>query len=102
MEEDRGTGKTTELMEEAVRLLAILPEGQNVYVTGAHTRHLNDLEREFKEAGLVDVVFLAKTSIMYNGALRGRRGILLIDDLQDMTFKEQELITMERDMLGYS
>lgn len=96
--DDRGTGKTTRLVEEAIRLLGELPEGQNVFITGAHSQWLHMLATDFKAAGLVDVVFLSPHQII-RGALRGRRGRLLIDDPWDLTMKQSDILYLEQMLL---
>lgn len=95
---DRGTGKTTRLMEQAVALLATLPEDERVYITGAHTTWLKQLEGDFRSSGLVDVVFITTAQIC-NGALRGRAGVLLIDDLIDMPSDTAAAVLEERNRL---
>lgn len=89
------TGKTTNLMEKVVNILAEIPRGGKVYVTGAHTKWLLELEKEFKAAGLVDVIFIPVGSVV-SGKLRGCRGILLIDDTQDMSLNELDACLEEK------
>lgn len=79
-------GKTTRLMEHAVSELGNLPDGHFVFVTGPHFRWLKTLEHEFKAAGLMGVKFISLDQII-NGGLRGYRGILLIDDEEDIQAK---------------
>lgn len=88
-------GKTTRLMERAVRELGDLPEGQRVYITGPHRRWLRELERAFKKAGLVDVVFFTPEQI-FDGRMRGCRGKLLIDDMEDFHWKDLDRIMAEK------
>jgi hypothetical protein len=90
-----GSGRTTRLIEEAISLLSKMPDGYVVIITGAHPRWLRELEREFKEAGLVDVIFMSPQQII-QGRMRGLRGLLLIDDFQDLPRKEQVYILDEQ------
>lgn len=76
-------GKTTNLVEEAVSLLADMPENAKVYITGAHTRHIRRLRDEFRAEGLKDVEFVTVPQIR-SGYLNGRIGVLLIDDEWDL------------------
>lgn len=92
---DRGTGKTTSLMEEAIAILSELPEDAKVFITGAHSRWLLDLKKDFKEAGLVDVEFYTASRII-QGCLRGQRGILLIDDAWDLSPRDLDYILEEK------
>lgn len=98
MDESPRSGKTTAMMETAVELLGTLPQGANIYITGAHYRWLDDLRREFKHSGLVDVMFFTPRQIL-NGALRGRKGVLLIDDFYDLPFNDALAILEEKIML---
>lgn len=84
-------GRTIRLMEEAIELLGEIPEDHRVYITGAHTRWLLQLEREFKEAGLVDVKFVPVQSVL-DGRLNGLKGVLLTDDFQDLTYEQQKRV----------
>lgn len=92
------TGKTTRLIEEAVMLLADLPETSGVYITGAHPQWLHDLSQSFKMSGLVGVYFFTPSQIR-NGALQGRRGILLIDDFFDLRWEDRQFLLMEKKLL---
>jgi hypothetical protein len=94
-----GTGKTTRIMEEAVSLLADMPEGSYIYITGAHFSWLHALDHDFKSAGLTGVKFFSPRQIM-EGALRGRQGILLIDDFGDLSWKEQDYLVEEQRMMN--
>lgn len=91
-------GKTTNLIEQAIYLISTLPENSKVYITGAHTKWLRRLQVSFKDSGLVDVIFLTPEQII-NGYLRGRRGILLIDDLYDLSYKCQKYLVEEQKCL---
>ena len=97
----RGNDKTTNLFEEAVRLLAELPEGYSVFLTGAHSRWLSELKYRVRRFGLVDVHVFTVEEIKY-GKLRGRRGVLLVDDVMDMSYKDAMEIRSEQAMLFYS
>lgn len=96
--DDRGTGKTTRLIEEAIDILADLPESQRVVVTGAHSRWLHQLEHDFRASGLVGVVFLSPEQIV-NGALRGMKGKLLVDDPWDLPAKLSDTLYLEKRIL---
>lgn len=96
--DDRGIGKTTQLFEHAVDLLGELPETSNVFITGAHNTWLNELRGRVKDSGLEGIVILSPEQIMM-GALRGRRGLLLIDDWADLTWKQRDVLTQEQRVL---
>lgn len=85
----KGDGKTTRLVETALALLAEMQEDEKVFVTGAHVQWLLDLKNRFKETGLVGVEFLTPTQIKY-GALNGKKGVLLIDDMWEL--KEEDRV----------
>lgn len=91
-------GKTTSLMKEAIRLLAEMPENYKVFITGAHPQWLRTLERRFKEANLVDVVFMSAQSVL-DGHLLGRRGALLIDDIMDLPWEMRDQLWQMQDSL---
>jgi len=91
-------GKTTRLIERAIEALGNLKEDQKVYITGPHSQWLNKLECEFKEVGLVDVVFITISQIS-NGYLRGRKGILLIDDFHECFSFDQKMLIEEESYL---
>ncbi len=88
---DSRTGKTSALMEKAVSLLATMDPGERVFVTGAHTMWLKELEKLFKSSGLVDVVFYTPSQIR-QGALIGRVGVLLIDDYEDLKLIDRDFL----------
>ena len=96
---DRITGKTTSLMEEAVDLLATLPEDVKVFITGGHSNWLLRLKREFELSGLVGVEFYTPHQIA-TGCLFGRKGVLLIYDPIDIPHKEFKIIIEEQLRLG--
>jgi hypothetical protein len=96
--EDRGTGKTTRLIEEAIDISGDLPETSTVFVTGAHLRHLISLKRMFHQTGLVGVEFVTVHQIL-TGCLRGRRGVLLVDDFWDLTPSQRVHMTEESRIL---
>lgn len=96
--DDRGTGKTTWLIELAIRNLGHMPETHCVFITGAHLQWLYQLEHDFKATGLVGVVFLSPYQII-NGALRGRKGILLVDDPWDLPAKTNDILWLEKTLL---
>jgi hypothetical protein len=93
--DDRGTGKTTGLIEEAIRLVGEMPETHRVFITGAHSQWLHQLEREFRATGLVGVVFLSPHQIC-RGALRGMKGVLLVDDPWDLPAKVSDTLYLEK------
>ena len=96
--EDRRSGKTTRLMEEAIALLGELPEDCFVFITGPHSRWLFELERAFRDKGLFDVKFLTISQIK-RGNLRGRKGRLLIDDFHDLALEDREILLEEKKIL---
>jgi hypothetical protein len=95
MMENRPSGKTTRLFEDAVNLAATLPESHKIYITGAHTRWLEQLKRDFKGEGLVGVEVMTIPQIL-NGGLRGRKGVLLIDDIRDITSMDLSTLLDEK------
>lgn len=95
---DRGTGKTTRLIEEAISLLADLPEDTNIFITGAHINWIHELNRRFKSSGLPNVIFFTPSQIK-EGALRGRKGILLIDDYIDLSLEDKIILSGEQKRL---
>lgn len=95
---DKRSGKTTQLMEEAVDLLGELPDGYKIFITGAHSKWLFELERAFKDNGLFDVKFLTVSQIK-QGHLRGRKGRLLIDDFHDFSLDDREILLEEKKIL---
>lgn len=94
------SGKTTRIMEEAVDLLGDLPEDCFVFITGAHSKWLLELSKGFKEAGLTDIKFFTVAQIK-NGCLRGRRGVLLVDDVWDLSPEEYLIVNEEQRILRY-
>lgn len=96
--DDRGSGRTTALMEEVVELLGLIPEGYYVFITGAHPTWLFELSQAFKEAGLTHVEFFTVSQIK-NGCLRGRKGRLLIDDEYDIPMKDRMIMWQEQRLL---
>lgn len=90
--------KTTSLIEEAIEKLAEMPETHRVFITGAHPQWLHQLEHDFKASGLIGVVFLSPEQII-NGALRGMKGILLVDDPCDLPAKAHDLLWLEKVIL---
>jgi len=93
---DRGTGKTTRLMEDAINALA---EGYEVVVTGAHPIAVRELEHQFRCAGLVGVHFMSPHQIR-DGKLRGLKPArMLVDDIWDLDPKMRDVIERERMML---
>jgi hypothetical protein len=54
-----------------------------VFITGGHSHWLTELQYRFQKAGLEGVKFFTITQVL-NGDLRGRRGLLLIDDEVDI------------------
>lgn len=97
---DRDIGKTTRLFEKAINILSTLPPEQRVFVTGAHPIFLRELERSFRESGLVDVMFFSVEQIM-RGALDGCRGVLLIDDYADLSIRHMDCINEAQRKLNH-
>src|SRR5687767_8923521 len=95
---DIGSGRTIVLMEEAVELLGLIPEGYYVFITGAHPTWLFKLSHAFKKAGLTHVEFFTVSQIK-NGCLRGRKGCLLIDDEYDIPMKDRMIMWQEQRLL---
>lgn len=91
MDDDRQTGRTTGIFEDAISHLGRLPDDCKVYITGANARWLDYLEREFLKAGLVGIVCLTLGEIRA-GALRGVKGVLLIDDWWHFTLEDQQYL----------
>jgi hypothetical protein len=85
--DDRGTGRTTRLIEQAVDLAA----EADVFVVGAHPNWVRELAAEFRASGLVGVEFLTVDQVR-DGKLRGRRGHLLVDDFDDLPQKDRDLL----------
>lgn len=96
--DDRHSGKTTKIMEEAVELLETLEDDQYVFITGAHSPWLFQLSQEFKAAGLVNVEFYTSSQVIH-GSLRGRNGVLLIDDIGNFSTNERRQLRIEQDLL---
>lgn len=94
----RDEDKTTRIFEQAIYLICDLPEDHKVYITGAHYEWLCDLRRDFKETGLVGVEVITAVQIS-NGYLRGCKGRLLIDDIEDLNHKDLEWLLMEKQIL---
>lgn len=84
-------GKTTELLERAVDLVADLPNDYYVFITTPHSQWLRTLERDFKAAGLIGVRFISIDQIK-DGGLQGYRGKLLIDDFMDISPNDAEKV----------
>lgn len=95
---DRHSGKTTKIMEEAVELLGELEDSHHIFITGAHGPWLFQLSQEFKAAGLVNVEFYTSSQIIH-GCLRGRHGVLLIDDIGDFSTNDRRQLRIEQDLL---
>lgn len=95
---NKGSGKTTQLMEEAIDLLGGLPEDCFVFITGPHSRWLFELERAFRDNGLFDIKFLTISQIK-RGNLRGRKGRLLIDDFHEFSLDDREILLEEKKIL---
>jgi hypothetical protein len=91
----RGTGRTTRLLEEAVRLAA----EDDVWVTGAHARWLRTLGANARAEGLVGVRFVSPHAVC-RGALRGARGVLLVDDEWDLEPATRVRVLEERRRLA--
>ena len=68
-----------ELVGEAAELLEVMPPYAQVFITSGNLEKLLDMESEFDEYGVTDVVFLRADQI-FNGYLRGRCGELLVMD----------------------
>lgn len=98
---DRGTGKTTRIFEQAVKLLGELPPDYFVYITGAHSKWLVELEHRFKNAGLTDCKIVTINQIQ-NGRLRGCKGRLLIDDTKDLSLNDLDMVLAEQKILEHS
>ena len=95
---DQGSGKTTRMFEMVVAKLGELPEDTMVFISGAHTKWLFELEKEFKAAGLTSVAFFTPEQIM-SGKMRGMKGILVIDDFFDLPPEQQEFLLFEKNRL---
>lgn len=91
-------GKTTSLIEEAIYLLGDLPEQYEVFITGAHTNWIHNLAKIFKSEGLFGVRFVSPLEIA-SGFLRGRLGILLIDDASDLSYETLFFLKLEQKRL---
>ncbi len=68
-----------EIVGEAANLLEVMPPYAQVFITGGNLEKLLDMESEFDEYGITDVVFIRADQI-FNGYLRGRCGHLLVVD----------------------
>jgi hypothetical protein len=90
--------KTTKMFEEALRLVSEMPDTHRVFITGAHTHWLDQLRRDFRAAGLVGVEVITPGQIL-RGYLRGRRGKLLIDDIEEMSLDDRLLLLSEQEIL---
>lgn len=95
---NRGSGKTTQMMEKAVELLGEMPDNCSVFITGAHSEWLFELSQAFRDAGLMNVEFFTPGQIV-NGCLRGRHGVLLIDDENDIPGKTRSKLFNEQKIL---
>lgn len=93
-------GKTTAIFNEAIRLLGDLPEDYVVVVTGPHTRWIDELRHSFKASGLVGVVVMTLPQI-FGGGLRGYRGVLLVDDMDDLPAKALDQLFLESQIMGH-
>lgn len=93
-------GKTTAIFEEAIRILGHLPEGCVVVVTGYHGNWVRELAHDFKASGLVGVVVMGASQIL-NGGLRGYRGVLLVDDMDDFPAKALDQLFLESQIMGH-
>lgn len=98
MRDDRGTGKTTSLFEQAVDLIAELPETSHVIITGPHMNFLHTLGRDFKNAGLSGVIIMSPEQIR-DGACRGMNGVILIDDPWDLSDSQWLAVDEERNIM---
>lgn len=90
--------KTSHLTEKIIALLSEIPEDQYVYITGHDYNRLLFLDERFKYWDLQCVKVLYPRQII-QGALRGRKGRLLIDDEDEIPLRELEILLYEKKIL---
>lgn len=87
-----------EIVGEAAEILERIPPDAKVFITSSDLNRLTEMETEFHDYGIRDVVFITPTQIM-NGALRGRIGVLLVKDVRFMSDDYRHCLFQEAELL---
>lgn len=87
-----------EIVGEAANLLETLPEYAKVYITSGDLNKLIDMEIEFRDYLISDVVFITPKDIL-DGHLRGKFGVLLVCDTALMPYGYRHCILQEQQIL---
>lgn len=87
-----------EVIANVAEMLDEMPQDCKVYICCGDVNRLCDMQMEFEDYGVVDIVFITPTDVL-KGHLRGRLGALIIIDLWLMTDGMRECLYREQEIM---
>lgn len=93
-----GCAMMDEIIGQAANLLEEMPPDCKVYICSGDVNKLCQMELEFEEYLIADVVFVTPMDVL-NGKLRGRLGTLLITDMWLLTDNVRECLYREQEVM---